>query len=163
LQGDQLLRERSYPIVVISGPTKIEPHVAAIGPTQVRKRWREHRIATPQIVFVARHEHADAPHPPALLRARRDWPRRRAAEERDELAPLDHSISSLALPERNSFAIHSLQSAKRKPKASMESCQGLAGGEYITFQPKSTIGTATRRPCIELRLPRLTPRPTPRL
>ena len=34
------------------------------------------------------HEHADAPHPLALLRARRERPRRRrAAEQRDEFAP----------------------------------------------------------------------------
>ena len=37
---------------------------------------------------LARHEHADASHAVALLRARRERPRRRrAAEERDELAP----------------------------------------------------------------------------
>ena len=35
-------------------------------------------------------EHADAPHPLGLLRARRERPRRRrAAEQRDELAALD--------------------------------------------------------------------------
>ena len=42
------------------------------------------------------HEHADAPHPLGLLRARRERPRRRrTAEQRDELAPL-HSITSSA-------------------------------------------------------------------
>ena len=41
------------------------------------------------------HEHADAPHPLGLLRARRQRPRRRAADERDELAP-PHSITSSA-------------------------------------------------------------------
>ena len=45
-------------------------------------------------------EHADAPHPLALLRARRERPRgRRAAEQRDELAPL-HSITSSARASR---------------------------------------------------------------
>ena len=39
------------------------------------------------------HEHADAPHPLALLRARRQRPRRRAAEQRDELAP-PHGLPS---------------------------------------------------------------------
>jgi hypothetical protein len=40
------------------------------------------------------HQHADPPHPLALLRARREWPRdRRAAEQRDEIAPV-HSITS---------------------------------------------------------------------
>ena len=34
------------------------------------------------------HEHADAPHPLGLLRVRRERPRRRrAADQRDELAP----------------------------------------------------------------------------
>jgi hypothetical protein len=40
------------------------------------------------IIFVARHEHADAPHAVSLLRPRRKRPRRRrAAEKRDDIAP----------------------------------------------------------------------------
>src|SRR6516162_8476089 len=41
LQADQLLRKRSYPIDVIAAPPKVHPHVAAIAPTQVRKRLGE--------------------------------------------------------------------------------------------------------------------------
>jgi hypothetical protein len=79
LQTDQLLRERSCPVDVTAAPTKVYPHVAANGPTQVRKRLRERRnVSLPHIVFVARHEHADAPHTAFLLRARRQRPRRRA-------------------------------------------------------------------------------------
>jgi hypothetical protein len=94
LQTDQLLRERSHPIGVIAVPPKVNPHIAAIGPTQVRKRLSERRDARliHGIVFVARHEHADALR---LLRARRERPRRRAAEERYRLAPV-HSITSVA-------------------------------------------------------------------
>src|SRR5262245_63944211 len=46
------------------------------------------------------HEHADAPHPLALLRACRQRPRRRAAQQRDERAPphVGHWASSSALP-----------------------------------------------------------------
>jgi hypothetical protein len=90
LQADQLLRELSYPIDVTARPTKVHSHIAAIGPPQFRKRLRERRIATLpfRIVFVAPHEHADAPHAVALLCACRQRPRRRAAEERDELATL---------------------------------------------------------------------------
>jgi hypothetical protein len=52
LQADQLLRERSYPIDVTAGPTKVDPHVAAIGPTQVRKRLREREeLSLPQGLF----------------------------------------------------------------------------------------------------------------
>jgi hypothetical protein len=89
LQADQLLRERSYPIGVTAGPPKVHPQVA-IGPTQVRKRLRERKVATLplRIVFVVWHEHADAPHAVALLRPYRERPTRRAAEERDEFAPL---------------------------------------------------------------------------
>jgi hypothetical protein len=40
------------------------------------------------LIVCRAHEHADAPHPAALLRAHREGPRhRRAAEKGDELAP----------------------------------------------------------------------------
>jgi hypothetical protein len=99
LQADQLLRERSYPIDVTAAPPKVHPHLAAIGPAQARKRLRERgdERLRQGIVFVARHEHADAPHAVALLRPRREGPYRRAAEERDELAPPILSITSSAM------------------------------------------------------------------
>jgi hypothetical protein len=55
LQADQLLRERSYPVGVAASPTKVNLHVAAFGPTQIRKRLRERRKArSPHgIVFVS--------------------------------------------------------------------------------------------------------------
>src|SRR5215831_6143501 len=40
------------------------------------------------------HQHADLPHTLALLRARRERPRGHAAEQRDEVAALHHSITS---------------------------------------------------------------------
>src|SRR5262249_2193303 len=49
-----------------------------------------------QIILGVPHQHADTPHPLALLRARRERPRRRrAAEQRDELAA-PHSMTSSA-------------------------------------------------------------------
>src|SRR5262249_22414941 len=58
LQADHLPRERSYPIDVTTAPTKVHPHVAAIGPTQVRKRLSERREPSllRGIVFVAPEE-----------------------------------------------------------------------------------------------------------
>src|SRR5262249_55865496 len=41
-------------------------------------------------------DNADPPRPLALLRPRRERPRCRAAEQRDEVAPPHHSITSLA-------------------------------------------------------------------
>ena len=78
----QFPRERSYPIGVTAGPTNVHPHVAAIGPAQVRKRLRELGEASLRqgIVFVVRNEHANAPYAVALLRPRHERPCRRAAE-----------------------------------------------------------------------------------
>jgi hypothetical protein len=89
LQADQLLRERSHPSDLTAAPTKVDPHVAAISPTQVREPLGERREERFHhgIVFVAQHEHADPPHPVALLRPRRYRQRRRAPEPRDELPP----------------------------------------------------------------------------
>src|SRR6516164_7753963 len=81
-------------------PTSVHPHVAAIAPTQVRKRLRERRVGKLplRIVLVEPREHADAPHAVALLRPRRERPAgRRAAEERNELAAPDRSITSSAM------------------------------------------------------------------
>jgi hypothetical protein len=87
LQADQFLRERAHPIAVTTRPTKVNPNVAAVGPTKVRKRLSEPRDArlSLRIVFVERHEHADAPHAVGLLRPRHQWPRHRTSEPADEL------------------------------------------------------------------------------
>jgi hypothetical protein len=89
LQTNQLLSERSYPIDVTAAPTKVDPHVAAVGPTQVRKPSRESRVARLplRIVFVKSHEHADAPHSAWLLRPRHHRPRHRTPEAGDECPP----------------------------------------------------------------------------
>jgi hypothetical protein len=47
LQTDQLPCERSYPIDVHAEPPKVHPHVAAVGPTQVRKCLRERGVGDP--------------------------------------------------------------------------------------------------------------------
>ena len=76
LQTDQLLREcfvsdRRYRV-----PPRVHLNVAAISPTQVRKRLRERRNARliHGIVFVTPYEHADAPHALRLLRPRSERP-----------------------------------------------------------------------------------------
>ena len=80
------------------GPAGVDPHVAADGPAQLLQPLQERPDAGLKfrIVRGRGQEYADAPHPLGLLRARRERPRRRrAAEQRDELAPL-HSITSSA-------------------------------------------------------------------
>src|SRR6516225_8779984 len=86
--------ERWYPIGVTAGPTKVHAHVAAIDPTQARKRLSERREARLhlRIVFGVGQERPDPPHAVALLRPHRQRPRRRP-EPRDELPP-PHAQSS---------------------------------------------------------------------
>ena len=89
---------------IARAPASIDAHVAAVGPAQLLQPLQERRDAGLRIADRPRREldeHADAPHPLALLRARRERPRRRrTAEKRDELAP-PHSITSSARASRD--------------------------------------------------------------
>jgi hypothetical protein len=70
-------------------PTRVDAHVAAIGPAQFRESLPEGCYAdlSFRIVRGQVREHPDAPHSLALLRARRERPRGcRAPEQRDEFA-----------------------------------------------------------------------------
>src|SRR5262249_28405063 len=91
-------RERSYPIGVTAAPTNVHPHVAAIGPTQVRKCLRERsdgRLRRRIVLFLP-HYHADPPHALGLLRPHRQRPRRRTPQTGDE-RPSFHWITSSAV------------------------------------------------------------------
>src|SRR5262249_9840413 len=81
------------------GPADVKARIAAVGPAQFRQPLDESGELSPppRIALVRTQEHAHAPDPLALLRARRQRPRRRAAEQRDELATADHSIISSAM------------------------------------------------------------------
>ena len=68
---------------------------------RARSPWRRGPGLIFRIVRGCRQQHADAPHALALLRPRRERQRRRAAEQRDELAPI-HSITSSARPSSGS-------------------------------------------------------------
>ena len=71
-------------------PAVVDPHVAAVGPAQLLQPLQERRDAglSFRIVGGEVHEHADAPHPLALLRARRERPGcRRAAERTKKFSP----------------------------------------------------------------------------
>ncbi len=89
-ERDQFRHAFANALGIARGPAVVDPHVAPIGPAQLlRAPARMPRGGTcPSASSASQvHEHADAPHPLALLRPRRERPRRRAAEQRDELAP----------------------------------------------------------------------------
>src|SRR5262245_42150570 len=80
-------------------PAGIDLHISADGPAKRLQPLQEgsEPCLVMRIVRRCGEEHADAPHPLALLRPRRERPRGcRTAESQDELAPL-HSITSSAL------------------------------------------------------------------
>src|SRR5262249_13849849 len=83
------------------GPAGIDPQVAALAPSQLAERLCERGEPGLPLGIVRGdiREHADAPRAFDLLRARPKRPRRRAAEQRDELAAL-HSITSSARASR---------------------------------------------------------------
>jgi hypothetical protein len=77
----------------------LEPDVAALRPAELQKPLAQRRDPRQsfRIILEVRHQHANAPHPLALLRACREWPRGgRAAEQRDEFPSLQliglHSV-----------------------------------------------------------------------
>ena len=74
-----------------AAPAVIDADVLADGPTRLLETLRKRREAGLSFRIVRRkgHQHADAPHALARLRARSERPRRRStAEQRDELAAL---------------------------------------------------------------------------
>src|SRR5262249_24536526 len=58
------------------------------------------------VILGMRHQHTDSPFPLALLRARRQRPRRRAAEQRDELATFHYPDASRAADQKDSTSRH---------------------------------------------------------
>src|SRR5262249_52774870 len=81
---------------IASTPAGVDPHVAAVGPAQLLQPLHERRETglTIRIVRGLANEPSDPPHLLGLLRLCRKRPRRRASEQRDELAPPHHSITS---------------------------------------------------------------------
>src|SRR5262249_39689036 len=99
-----------------------------IAPTQSPQALHKRRNAGLgfRVIGGTCHKHADAPRR-IPLRTRRERPRRRAADERNELAPL-HSITS---------------SARASSAGGMVRPSGLAVGRLITSS--SLVGNSTGR------------------
>jgi hypothetical protein len=88
LQRDELCRQ-SLPRLLVVAPADVDAKVAAGRPARLLKGLFEYSDADlrVRIALGKRKQHADPPHPIDLLRPRRERPRHRAAENRDELSP----------------------------------------------------------------------------
>src|SRR5262249_37153226 len=95
-QRDELLREPLPRLRIGRRPTRVDSDVSALHPPELLESVAER--CDPGLSFliarVVRHQHADPPHPIGL-RARRERPRGRTADKRDECAAV-HSITSSA-------------------------------------------------------------------
>src|SRR5262249_24244118 len=96
VQADQLLGERAHPLAVAIRPAGLNPDRSPLGETTLAQTGLEcggemHQAGGGLTVEKADHRQR------ALLRARRERPRRRAAEQRDERAPF-HCPMSPVLP-----------------------------------------------------------------
>src|SRR5262249_41146789 len=99
-QADQLAPVGAHPIGIAGGPANLDLDVAALDPPELVELLAQRRISSLslRIALGVDQDHAQPSDALALLRARGGRPKnrrrhRRAAEQRDELAPL-HSITS---------------------------------------------------------------------
>src|SRR5262245_45259221 len=97
-ERDEFLGVSAQKIAITCAPKAlVELNVVPFGPAQLLQRLPQTRItgSNVRIGFGDARNHTNAPHPLTLLRPRRERPRRRAAEQSDELAA-SHSITSSA-------------------------------------------------------------------
>src|SRR5262249_33854017 len=82
---------------LVGAPTRIDPQVATDGPTRLLQPLQKRSVTGLPFRIIRRqmHKNADQPQPVWLLRPRREWPCRRAAEKRDERTS-PHSTTSSA-------------------------------------------------------------------
>ena len=87
--SDEFTGVEAGAITIAASPTNLDAHVAAVGPPQFPQLLLQSRDATLPLWIVLGEdgEHADPAHL-LTLRARGERPRSRAADQRDELAPL---------------------------------------------------------------------------
>src|SRR3979411_207697 len=87
-ERDQLGRVCARALGIACAPAQVDPQIASDSPAPLLQPLHERRDTGLSLRIVRReiHEHADAAHPAALLRARRNRPCRRAAEQRYKIA-----------------------------------------------------------------------------
>src|SRR6516162_4064519 len=102
-QDHELLGCSSQYAKIAGGPPFINLHAAAWNEAELLKSVaeRSHLSLRFGIIIKIRNEHADPWNALVLLRARHHRPRSRAADQRDELAPLHYSMTSSASASRD--------------------------------------------------------------
>src|ERR1700730_13074487 len=98
-ERDQLRRISLEALAIAGGPAIVNRGSGPVSPSKFSQPLGEGLLEGLPLRIGCRepHQHANASHPLDWLRPRRDRQRRRTAEQRDELAAADHSITSSAV------------------------------------------------------------------
>src|SRR5262249_40428948 len=131
------------------GPAKFDPEITVFPPPQLLEPIPECRNPNlpSRIALQKVHKHADSPNAPALLRACSERPRNgRAAQQRDELAPSDHSITSSPRT-RNASGICNPSTLAVVRLTARSNLVGCSTGRSAGFAPRRILSTysAARR------------------
>src|SRR5262249_1062848 len=139
-ERDQFRRVLALAIDIVLAPAGLDPHIA-VAPAQLLQDLPERRYAglTLWIVHGHVHQHADPAHLLGLLRVRRERPRGRAADERDEIAPF-HSITSSARASNMGGMVRpsALAVIKLMTRSNLVGC---STGKSAGFAPRKILST----------------------
>jgi hypothetical protein len=115
LQRNEFLRESLHRLHVGRRPASVDPDVAVLRPAELLERLAE--CSDPSLSFRVAlgigHQHANKPHQLGLLRSCRQRPRRRAADQREELASswIEHGV----LPGTRCASLRRLRMPRKRP------------------------------------------------
>src|SRR6266550_3520048 len=113
---------------IAPSPIPVDAQVFPLGPTQRMQTLPKGRGAGLALWIILRivHQHCDPAHPLALLRARRERPRRHAAEKLNELAP-PHRLASSNWAPSDYHTVARQDAAVRPEESAYANCfQALA-------------------------------------
>src|SRR5262249_33887615 len=138
--------EASQALVIPAWPALLDVDIATFDPPEILQAPAERRhaeLAFGVLLRQPRNQHADAVHLLALLGARREGPRRRAArDQRDERAPL-HSITSSARASSVGGIVRPSARAVIR-LITRPNVVGCSTGKLAGFAPRRILSTKSR-------------------
>jgi GAF domain-containing protein len=145
LEPDELGRNLAVPLGTAPGPAKCHCHVTTFGPAEFAQSLDEGGHPRARLRQRARTQESNRRQFACLLRARRERPGSRAAEQRDERAA-SHSITSSARNRNDSGIVKPIALAVVRLMTS-SNLDGCSTGISPGFVPRKTLSTnsAVRR------------------
>src|SRR5262249_8216842 len=144
LQIDEIFGDHAHSIKVARSPTIVGAKVASFHPSHFLQALPESHEPGASIGngvgIVTAHHGSKPPDAIAWLRARHERPRRRAAEQREEVAARDHSITSSARASSIGGTVRPIAFAVIRLIAS-SNLVGCSTGKSSGFAPRKILST----------------------